>query len=95
MKARPTTTVGSDDLLAGNSTEDTMTATEIFKSLVPDVPLPWSCGAGADDDKIVDADGCVIAQFYGPERDARQAMLAVICAVNTCAGYKAELPANA
>ena len=69
------------------STEQTM------KELAPDIPFPWSIGEGEHGDTIFDADGFPIAQFYGPADERRQAMMATICAVNTLAGYKAEITA--
>ena len=67
------------------STEQTM------KDLAPDVPFPWSIGEGDAADTLFDADGNPIARFYGPDSDRRQAMMATISAVNTLAGYRAEI----
>ena len=66
---------------------------ETMMQLAPDVPFPWTFGEGARKDCIVDANGDPIALFYGPHKDRMQAMQAVIVAVNTLAGYKAEIEA--
>ena len=62
---------------------------EAFRALAPDVPFPWQQGSGPDEDKIVDANGFAVAEVFGPPEDRRQAIAAILCAVNTCAGFKA------
>lgn len=74
---------------------DTEKLAETMKQLAPDVPFPWQFGDAHYPDCIMDADGAPIAQFFGPNKDRLQAMQTVIVAVNTLAGYKAEIvPAN-
>lgn len=67
-----------------------MSTEQMMNELAPDVPFPWSMGDGAKSDILFDADSNPIAQFYGPDYHRKQAMMAVICAVNTLAGYTAE-----
>ena len=64
---------------------------EDFRALAPDVPFPWQQGSGPDADKIVDANGFAVAEVFGPATDRRQAIAAILCAVNTCAGFKAVI----
>ena len=64
---------------------------ETMKGLAPDVPFPWSMGEGERAHEIVDANGDPICTFYGPDSERRQAMAAVVVAVNTLAGFKAEI----
>lgn len=68
-----------------------MSNEQTMKELAPDVPFPWSIGEGEAADTLLDADGNPIAQFYGPDNDRKQAMMAVVVAVNTLAGYRAEI----
>jgi len=64
---------------------------ETMMQLAPDVPFPWRLGEGIDAHLIFDAKGDPIAEFYGPAKERAQAMSAVVCAVNTLAGYRAEI----
>jgi hypothetical protein len=54
-------------------------------------PLPWSIGAAPDDDCIVDANNMLVATVNRDHPAAQQCMTALVCAVNTLAGYKAEV----
>lgn len=68
------------------STEQTM------NRLAPDARFPWSFGEGDKCNSILDADGDPVAVFPGLDSELRrQRMAAVICAVNTLAGYRAEI----
>lgn len=76
-----------------------LSGSEVVQAFRDCAPLPWNIADGGDEIYIVDSNSVVIATMNadpGNEADlamARKIAVAILCAVNTLGGYKAELPA--
>lgn len=71
-----------------------MTTREQFQSLAPDAPLPWEEHPHRKG-LILDANGEDVCWVDGSDPNWRGIAAMIIVAVNTCAGFKAELRGDA
>jgi len=67
------------------------TGSDAFNEMVKDAPLPWDVGTGLERWSIVDANGDSVCCFDGSAPESKMLMVAVIVAVNTCGGFRAEV----
>jgi hypothetical protein len=61
-----------------------------FQALCPSAPLPWTCEEGSERWWLWDADNRVVCYVDGNSDRIRQIVSMILCAVNTCGGFRAE-----
>lgn len=61
-----------------------------FCEMLAAAPLPWTEGYGRAKWSIIDATGMTVCSFDGSAPESKKLMAAIIVAVNTCGGFRAE-----